>query len=304
MELLERYQGCLLGLVIGDAAGTAVEFKPRGTFEPLEDMIGGGYFNLVPGQWTDDTSMALCLTTSLIKCKGFDANDQMKRYCLWQDEGYLSSTGKCFDIGNTVSDALDKYRISEDPYSGSPDSYSAGNGSTMRLAPITLFYYPNIDDVERYAAESSKTTHGAKECIDACRLLSRMIFRGLNGLSKEEILFSDADSFSGSKKLVEITCGNYIHKSQDDIKGSGYVVDSLEAALWCFYNTPNLKEAILRAANLGDAADTTSAVCGQIAGAYYGISRIPNHWLNNLTMKDKIIELANLLYKHGKKVAK
>src|SRR5688500_5205401 len=103
------FRGCLLGLAVGDAVGTTVEFMPRGSFPPVTDMVGGGPFGLQPGQWTDDTSMALCLATSLIAKKGFDANDQMDRYWRWYREGYLSSTGKCFDIGNTVRDALERY---------------------------------------------------------------------------------------------------------------------------------------------------------------------------------------------------
>ena len=106
----DRFRGCLLGLAAGDALGTTLEFKSPGTFEPIDDMIGGGPFGLRAGQWTDDTSMALCLATSLIECGGFDAMDQMRRYVRWRDEGYLSSTGYCFDIGNTVSGALDRFR--------------------------------------------------------------------------------------------------------------------------------------------------------------------------------------------------
>ena len=106
----DKYRGALLGLAIGDALGTTVEFKPPGTFAPITDITGGGPFNLKPGEWTDDTSMALCLAESLLGRRGFDAKDQMDRYCRWQEEGYLSSNGRCFDIGNTVSGALAKYR--------------------------------------------------------------------------------------------------------------------------------------------------------------------------------------------------
>ena len=104
-----RFQGCLLGLACDDAVGTTVEFKPRGTFLPVTDMVGGGSFNLNPGEWTDDTSMALCLATSLVEKEGSDPQGQMTRYCRWADEGYLSSNGRCFDIGNTVSSALWQY---------------------------------------------------------------------------------------------------------------------------------------------------------------------------------------------------
>lgn len=131
---LMRYQGCMLGLAVGDAVGTTVEFKTPGSFSPLMDMVGGGPFNLKPGQWTDDTSMALCLAESLVTCRDFDAVNQMQRYVRWWKEGYLSSNGTCFDIGNTVTLALRHYCQTSDPFAGLTDPYSAGNGSLMRLA--------------------------------------------------------------------------------------------------------------------------------------------------------------------------
>jgi ADP-ribosyl-[dinitrogen reductase] hydrolase len=128
-QLRNRYHGALLGLAAGDALGTTLEFKSPGTFRPLTDMVGGGPFNLQPGQWTDDTSMALCLAESLVRCHGFDPKDQMECYCRWWQDGYLSCTGRCFDIGCTVSAALSKYTETGDPFSGSVDPRSAGNGS-------------------------------------------------------------------------------------------------------------------------------------------------------------------------------
>lgn len=279
MDLKDRFRGSLLGLAVGDAIGTTVEFRPRGSFEPLTDMIGGGPFDLRPGQWTDDTSMALCLATSLVECHGFDARDQMKRYCKWADTGYLSSTGRCFDIGLTVASALRRFRQTGDPYAGSNDPHSAGNGCIMRLAPIPMFFFPDVDAAERFAAESSRTTHGAAECLDACRLLARIICRALSVKPKDEVALEDSKTFAGSEKIVAIARGAYREKSREDIRGSGYVVDSLEAAMWCFVHTDTFKDAILMAANLGDDADTTAAVCGQVAGAYYGARQIPAAWL-------------------------
>src|SRR5262245_51364820 len=136
----ERYLGCLLGLAVGDAIGTTVEFRPRGSFEPLTDMVGGGPFGLLPGQWTDDTSMALCLAHSLVYRRAFDPTDQMNRYCNWANYGYMSSTGECFDIGGTTSQALVRYQSTLDPFSGVTDPLSAGNGAIMRLAPIPMFF--------------------------------------------------------------------------------------------------------------------------------------------------------------------
>ena len=153
MHARDRFRGCLLGLATGDAVGTALEFRPRGSFEPLTDMQGGGPFGLLPGQWTDDTSMALCMATSLVERGGFDARDQMARYCRWADHGYLSSTGACFDIGKTVAAALRRFKLDGNPYAGSDDPNSAGNGCIMRLAPIPMYFGPELLAVERFAAE-------------------------------------------------------------------------------------------------------------------------------------------------------
>jgi ADP-ribosyl-[dinitrogen reductase] hydrolase len=259
-------------------------------------MTGGGAFNLLPGQWTDDTSMALCLGTSLVECDGFDARDQIERYCRWAATGYFSSTGTCFDIGNTISAALQRYRQTGDPFAGSTHPYSAGNGCIMRLAPVPMFYFPDLEAAERYAAQSSRTTHGAEECLDACRLLARIIYWALQGKTKEAVLFGDLGLFEGADKIAAIAQGAYRDKSDAEIHGSGYVVESLEAALWCFLHTDSFEEAILAAANLGDDADTTAAVCGQVAGAYYGVAGIPEDWLGRLALRDEITALADRLY--------
>src|SRR5664279_5196739 len=145
--LENRYVGSLLGLACGDAVGTADEFCSRGSFPLVSDMRGGGPFSLPPGYWTDDTSMALCLAESLCAKGYFDAFDQMERYVNWWQRGYLSSTGDCFDIGLTVRDALMRFLDNGDPFAGSKDPYSAGNGSLMRLAPVALFFHPNCEAV-------------------------------------------------------------------------------------------------------------------------------------------------------------
>ncbi|MCK5863400.1 MAG: ADP-ribosylglycohydrolase family protein [Candidatus Hydrogenedentes bacterium] len=293
MDTQDRFRGCLLGLAAGDAIGTSVEFSPRGTFEPLTDMVGGGPFRLKPGQWTDDTSMALCLATSLIECNKFDAQDQMERYSRWAETGYLSSTGDCFDIGGTISSALQKFKKTGDPFSGSTAPRSAGNGCIMRLAPIPMFYYPDINEAECYAAKSSKTTHGCEQCIDASRLFARILIRALAGASKSETALADSKTFTGDDAIIAIAQADYLQKEISEIRGTGYVVKSLEAAMWCFMKTETFNEAVLMAANLGDDADTTAAICGQVAGAYYGESGIPKHYLEKLTMYIEIGDLAD-----------
>ncbi len=295
-EMLNRYLGCLTGLAVGDAIGTTVEFCERGSFEPLTDMVGGGPFDLKAGQWTDDTSMALCLARSLVCIKGFDAFDQMNRYCNWYNYGYMSSTGECFDIGHTTLTALRKYLMTKNPMAGSSDIRTAGNGGIMRLAPIPMYYAHHINDVIFYAGESSKTTHGAKEAMECAQLLATQIQAALSGQSKKEIL-SDCRFNPSERKVINIQNQSYKYKIIDEVKGTGYVIDSLEAALWCFNISNSFEETVLMAANLGDDADTTAAVAGQLAGAYYGYNLIPEKWLDKLAMKEEIIVLAMKLFK-------
>jgi ADP-ribosyl-[dinitrogen reductase] hydrolase len=295
IEPSDRFRGCLLGLAVGDAVGTSVEFKPRGSFTPLTDMRGGGPFHLKAGQWTDDTSMALCLATSLVECRAFEARDQMERYWDWYQNGAYSSTGNCFDIGSTVRQALQRYKTTDEPFSGSTDPYSAGNGSIMRLAPVVMAYYPHQKSIWHYAAESSRTTHGALECLDACRLLGDILYQALGSAGKAETLLSTSPERLASEKIQSIARGDYREKTDAKIRGTGYVVQSLEAALWCFWVTDSFESAILTAANLGDDADTTAAICGQVAGAFYGESGIPRRWLELLAMREEIASLAKEL---------
>jgi ADP-ribosyl-[dinitrogen reductase] hydrolase len=159
-DILDRSLGAMVGLAVGDALGTTVEFRPPGSFTPLADIVGGGPFNLKPGQWTDDTSMALCLAESLIECRGFDPGDQMTRYVRWWREGHLSSNGRCFDIGITVRTALSEFERSGNPFSGSTDEYSAGNGCTMRLAPIPIAYASDPQRAIHWRARAQRPRMG------------------------------------------------------------------------------------------------------------------------------------------------
>jgi ADP-ribosyl-[dinitrogen reductase] hydrolase len=294
-QLRNRYRGALLGLATGDALGTTLEFKPPGTFAPLSDVIGGGPFNLRAGEWTDDCSMALCLGESLVECSGFEPVDQMQRYLRWWKDGYLSVKGYCFDIGLTVAAALGKYESTGHPFAGSTDPYSAGNGSRMRLAPVVLAYRAMPGQALWYAGESSRTTHGAPAAIDACKLYARMILAALNGCSKEEILSQTLYLGSLVPEIAEVSNGSYKHKNPPAIAGTGYVVKSLEAALWAFYRSSSFGKGALLAANLGDDADTTAAIFGQLAGAFYSASAIPEKWLAKLAQRDIINGLADQL---------
>ena len=299
----DRFRGCLLGLAAGDALGTTLEFKRPGSFEPIDDMIGGGPHRLQPGQWTDDTSMALCLATSLVECGGFDAADQMQRYVRWWRDGYLSSTKSCFDIGNTVSAALSRFVEHGDPYAGSIDPYSAGNGSLMRLAPVPMYFAGDAAEAIAMAADSSRTTHKALEAVDACRYFAGLLVGALRGVDKETLLSPGYCPVQGqwerdplAERIARVADGSFKDRNPPDIKGTGYVVDALEAALWAFHRSDDFREGALLAVNLGDDADTTGAIYGQIAGAHYGAKTIPAAWRDKLTMSAKITSLADRLH--------
>ena len=301
-----RYQGSLMGLAAGDAVGTTVEFMRPGSFPPVTDMVGGGPFRLKPGEWTDDTSMALCLADSLVSCGGFDPGDQMDRYLRWRDKGYLSSNGRCFDIGITVSDALNRYRDTGEPFAGSTDPYSAGNGSLMRLAPVPLFFASNPEHAIHMSGESSRTTHGATTCVDACRYFGGLIMGAVQGESKEELLSPRYSPVAGwwerqslCAQIDEIAAGSFKSKEAPEIVGSGYVVKSLEAALWAFHKSSAFEEGCLLAVNLGDDADTTAAIYGQIAGAFYGLDGIPPQWRELIAEGALITKLADGLRQSG-----
>jgi ADP-ribosylglycohydrolase len=247
--------------------------------------------------------MALCLATSLIETGGFDPNDQMDRYCRWWKEGYLSSNGRCFDIGNTVAEALQRYQKTRDPIAGSISLHSGGNGCIMRLAPVPMFYLNDPEEALEKSAESSRTTHGAADCLDACRYFAALLIGALSGHSEEEILsarYTPVPGYWGRRPLIaeidEIALGSFKDKNPPEIQGIGYVVRSLEAALWSFFKTDSFEAAILKAANLGNDADTTGAICGQLAGAFYGESGIPEKWLDRLVMRREISDLADRLY--------
>lgn len=296
LSLQDRMRGCLLGLACGDALGTAVEFSPRGSFTPLTDMVGGGVFGLAPGQWTDDTSMALCLAYSLLERQGFDAQDQMNRYVNWWQWGYCSATGECFDIGGTVSAALQRYLLSGNPLAGDTDPQTAGNGALMRLAPVVMFFYPDAQAVQTHARLSTQTTHGAQEALDCSALLAAILQRALSG-APGAAWWQDlpATLELTSPAVQALATGKFIQKSEAEIQGTGYCVASLEAALWCCWHSRSFEEAVLRAANLGDDADTTAAIAGQVAGATWGASGIAPHWLRQLHQSDEIDRVAHAL---------
>ncbi|MHB8781594.1 MAG: ADP-ribosylglycohydrolase family protein [Candidatus Geothermincolia bacterium] len=302
METRERYRGSLLGLAAGDALGAPVQFLAPRTFAPLARMVGGGHFGLEPGQWTDDTSMALCLADSLIERRGFDPLDQMRRYLRWLREGYLTSTGYSFDIGGTVAGSLERFEATGEHFAGPTHPHSAGNGSLMRLAPVPLAGARHPARAIEMAAESSRTTHGATACLDACRYMAGLIVGALAGATKEELLSARFSPIAGyydeeplCPEIDAVAAGSFKHKDPPELRGTGYVVDCLEAALWAFFRNDGFERGCLAAVNLGDDADTTGAVFGQLAGAYYGAGSIPAPWLQVLSCRPTIERMADRL---------
>ena len=300
MDRIDHYRGCLLGLAAGDALGTTVEFRSPGTFEPVTGMVGGGPFGLNPGEWTDDTSLALCLAESLIERRGFDPVDQLERYSRWFTEGHLSSTGTCFDIGTTTRKALERFMISPEPFPGLTDEQSAGNGSLMRLCPVPMFYAADPARAIELSGESSRTTHALPVVVDACRFFGGLIVGALAGVPKETLLsvrYSPVPGYREEHPLADeidaVAAGSYLRKEPPGIRGRGYVVASLEAALWAFSRSSTFEGGCLLAVNLGEDADTTAAIYGQLAGAYYGASAIPQVWLERLAKRDLIESYAD-----------
>jgi ADP-ribosyl-[dinitrogen reductase] hydrolase len=295
-----RYRGCLLGLATGDALGTTLEFSAPGTFASIDDMVGGGPFRLRPGEWTDDTSMALCLAESLVECGGFDPVDQLERYVRWYRQGHLSSNGRCFDIGTTVREALVRFEETRAPYCGPTDPGTAGNGSLMRLAPVPLFFARRPGEAVDRAADSSRTTHQAREAVDACRYLAALLVGAVRGAGKADLLADHFEPVSGlwaarplTATIAEVARGSFRRRDPPAIRGSGHVVRSLEAALWALHRSETFAEGLLLAVNLGDDADTTGAVYGQLAGALSTDSGIPSRWLATLSHRAVITRLAD-----------
>jgi ADP-ribosyl-[dinitrogen reductase] hydrolase len=303
IDRLDRYAGCLTGLAAGDAVGTTLEFTSPGSFTPLTDMVGGGPFHLLPGQWTDDTSMALCLAESLVEKQAFDPLDQLERYLRWYRQGHLSSTGRCFDIGNATESALHRFERTREAYCGSTDPYSAGNGSLMRLAPVPMAFAADPDLATRLSGDSSRTTHAAPAAVDACRFYAGLIVGALQGAEKDALLSPGYhpipgywDTHSLHPEIEAIARGSFTRANPPQIRGGGFVVHSLEAALWAFYHSTGFEDGCLLAVNLGEDADTTAAIYGQLAGAYYGLQAIPGHWREKLALGAEITRFAHRLY--------
>lgn len=297
--MTNHLRGALIGLAVGDALGAAVEFSSPGSFAPVTGYRSGGPHRLNPGEWTDDTSMALALADS-IATVGWDLNDQASRYVEWWKNGKYSVNGRCFDIGITTRRALHNFLASKDALaSGDGSERASGNGSIMRLAPVPIRFaslYPDkLDELSRLADESSLPTHASEQRRSACRYLATVLAALLRGEDRRAVLSPNwkllqiLNDIKPLDPLIQrVAEGSFRQKQPPAIEGSGWVVKSLEAALWAFHNADSFEEAVLRAVNLGDDADTAGAICGQLAGAFWGESSIPGSLRSGLARMDML----------------
>ena len=306
----DRLRGMLIGLAVGDALGAAVEFMPPGSFESVAGYRAGGPHELAAGEWTDDAAMALALADSLAGRSEFDIDDQARRYLDWMQNGRYSVNGHCFDIGIQTRRALEKFAETGDAeHSGDVDEFASGNGSIMRLAPVPIRYawlaQTDPKQLAEYCGQSSVPTHPSAQCRSACRWLGVALATLALGEPRERVLDSNWPMLAEIGPLEQridsvVRRAGYRRKSPPEIVGGGWVVTSLEAALWAFHDAPDFSTAVLRAVNLGDDADTTGAVCGQLAGAYFGESGIPVEWREELAHREMIETALDDLISAGK----
>ena len=296
---LSRARGALVGLAVGDALGTTNEFQPAGSFEPISDMVGGGVFRLEPGQWTDDTSMALCLADSLLALNRYDSYDVMERYDRWRKDGYRSSTGTCFDIGNQVMRSLWDFHENPRIPEGAPRSTNAGNGAIMRLAPVVIagFEEREIREIVVTAGLSARETHYSVEAEAATEVFAALLAGALLGWAPEHIInvgwASTGPAFD--EMAARVISDDPAERASWESETSGYIVHGLRLAVHGLLDFPSFKDAALAIANLGGDADTNCAIYGQLGGAFYGIEAIPASWRSTLYQGEEIDALTQSL---------
>jgi ADP-ribosylglycohydrolase len=303
--LREQMRGALIGLVVGDALGVAVEADEIGYVRPVTEMTGGGPFNMQPGEWTEATSMALCLAESLCDLQEFNLKDQMERYIRRFRRAYLARSGHSREIDGPVQGAIGMFEQNREAVSWSAEPYYETTGSLGRLAPVPLFcqLYQNAIEL---CGESSRTTHNSPVAIDACRYLGALIQGALAGASKAELLSARYSPFPGHwdehplvSEIERVANGSFRNHARPPNRKKRNAAEALEAALWAFEQGRDFREGCLLAANLGDHTDTTCAIYGQLAGAYYGEEAIPAEWRRALDQKDLIDYFAEQLFQLG-----
>ena len=267
----------------------------------LTDMVGGGPFGLKPGQWTDDTSMALCLAESLLECGGFDPVDQLKRYVRWYREGHHSSTGRCFDIGNTVRDALSGLSVPASRGAAAPTRTRPGNGSLMRLAPVPLFFAAirTRPSPARRTARGRRTAR-PKRSTPAATL--RPDYWSAAGVTKEDLLQPMFTPVPGlwdreplSPKIANVARGSFLRNGPPDIRGTGYVVESIEAALWAFARSTTFDRARCSRSTLATMRIRLARSTASSRERFYGVEAIPDAWRSKLTARETLETFASRL---------
>lgn len=294
--------GCMLGLVVGDALGVPFDV-PLGAHAPaVADMVGGGAFNLQPGEWTADTSMAMCLAESLLRRNGFHAEDQMERYCSSFEHGVWSCRDFCFGLEEPMRRALLVYR--EGGKLQGDASLRHYGGVLVRIAPIALFYLQDVESAMLYAAQSTQLTHPDPLCVDAARYLTALVHGAMMGVSKETLLSEDFEpegvSWGAYRLAPEINLlrkGLYQEKPSFSLDKPDDLLGVLQAALWAFAHSRHFKDGALKAVNLAGKASTVGAIYGQLAGAYYGAERMPDNWLRKIAHREAIQDISEKLWR-------
>src|SRR6185437_3987317 len=310
-EVRSRFHGALLGLAVGDALAAATQYRRPGTFTPVGDMLGGGPFDLPRGAWSDDTAMTLCLADSLLECNGFDARDQVERYRRWQQEGYLSATGQCVGITASSARAIAMAQWRRQAFAGSHDPAQLDPEPLSRVAAVVLFYFASSGQAIDQATEAARTTCQAPAVLDACRSLARALHAALSGQPKATVLemaavagvaFGGAAAARGDVQAAGAGTPAGASGTTEpggtrgaDVRTGTSALAALAAAVAAFGATDNFRDAILYAVNLGGDSDVVAAVCGQLAGAYYGVKAIPTSWYNGLMQKELISSYADRL---------
>ena len=295
VRLADRALGALVGLAIGDALGAPVEFCRRNTFAPVTDMRAGGYFKLPAGAWTDDTAMALCLGESLIDHPHLDQKDLLDRFCLWAEKGANTSTGVCVGIGQNTLRVLGNYHRNGALLAPETRQKSDGNGAIMRLAPVAVRHWHNPVEARRVADLQSRTTHYSVLSAAACESLALTLCALIGGQDWTQAS-SPTPSNHWPDAIKAFSSEDWQKRDQDTISSTGFVVHTLEAALWAVDTTDSFAAALLKAVNLGDDADSVGAVAGQLAGARYGLSAIPTNWLDALILRETIENIGQTLF--------
>jgi ADP-ribosyl-[dinitrogen reductase] hydrolase len=304
-KIQSQIESALFGIAIGDALGVPAEFKSRETLRhnPVKDMIGYGTHNQPPGTWSDDTSLTFCLAEAL--SDGYDLELIAKNFSKWYYDNYWTPRGYVFDVGISTREAIYRFAGGIKPeLSGGVDVDSNGNGSLMRILPL-VFYSINLPVNERYevAKQVSSITHGHIRSVISCFYyleFARLILKGKEKFAIYKQLQTEITVFLSQLEinnaeliLFERLLKNDIHLLEEkEIFSSGYVLHTLEAAVWCLLTTDNYKATVLKAINLGNDTDTTGAVAGGLAGLLYGTTDIPENWLTQIARKHDIEDLA------------